>query len=176
MLLGVLLFAGVIVTYLANMVLTPSIMTPRKYVREILELMQLKKGMRLIDLGSGDGRVIIQAMKSYKVKVVGYEISPILAMYSRILKLIRAGLSGSFEIKSDSLFRSNLNQIDVVYCHLNDRAMKPLLKKLSQDLPDKASVFSYQYKLPGIKEDSSHTLSNGNLVYQYSSQTVKKKA
>ncbi|MCA9375362.1 class I SAM-dependent methyltransferase [Candidatus Dojkabacteria bacterium] len=174
MLLAILFFAGVIVTYLANMILAPSIMTPRKIVPEILKSMNLKKGVKLIDLGSGDGRIIIGAVKLYNAKVVGYEISPILAMLSRLLKITKTGLKGSYEIKSDSIFRADLKGIDIVYCHLNEKAMKPLVKKLKQELQDNAKVFTFHYQFPEIKESAKHLLSNGDLVYEYSAKALQK--
>ena len=42
----------------------------------MLELANIKPGETLYDLGCGDGRILIAAVRKYKVNAVGVEISP----------------------------------------------------------------------------------------------------
>ena len=51
--------------------------TNLKTVRHILELTQGKPGEKAIDLGSGDGRIVI-ALAKHGLHAYGYEINPLL--------------------------------------------------------------------------------------------------
>jgi cyclopropane fatty-acyl-phospholipid synthase-like methyltransferase len=52
----------------------PFVPTPPEVVDRMLEMAQVKNGDVIYDLGSGDGRIVIQAAKRYGVKGVGIEI------------------------------------------------------------------------------------------------------
>ena len=52
----------------------PFVPTPPEVVDRMLEMAQVKSGDVIYDLGSGDGRIVIQAAKRYGVKGVGIEI------------------------------------------------------------------------------------------------------
>jgi cyclopropane fatty-acyl-phospholipid synthase-like methyltransferase len=52
----------------------PFVPTPPEVVDRMLEMARVKSGDVIYDLGSGDGRIIIQAAKRYGVKGVGIEI------------------------------------------------------------------------------------------------------
>jgi predicted RNA methylase len=52
----------------------PFVPTPPEVVDRMLEMAHVKSGDVIYDLGSGDGRIIIQAAKRYGVKGVGIEI------------------------------------------------------------------------------------------------------
>jgi SAM-dependent methyltransferase len=56
----------------------PYLPTLTPQVKAALDLAELKKGDRLLELGCGDGRVVLAAAKR-GVKVTGYELNPILA-------------------------------------------------------------------------------------------------
>lgn len=49
-----------------------------------LKLIDLKKGQTLLELGSGDGRVL-KAAAQQGLNAVGYELNPLLVIYSKIL-------------------------------------------------------------------------------------------
>lgn len=54
--------------------LVPFVPTPWEVVEVMLELAQLQPGDVLYDLGSGDGRIPIQAAKKFGVRAIGIEI------------------------------------------------------------------------------------------------------
>ena len=61
----------------------PYLPTLRAQVPEALDLLQLKAGDTLIEIGSGDGR-ILAAAAGRGLLAVGYEINPILVIISRM--------------------------------------------------------------------------------------------
>ena len=50
--------------------------TPKPIVRQMLHLAGLRRGELFYDLGAGDGRVIIEAVREFGVRAVGIEIDP----------------------------------------------------------------------------------------------------
>ena len=56
----------------------PYLPTLKPQVKAALELADLKKGQTLLELGCGDGKVVLAAAKQ-GIKVTGYELNPILA-------------------------------------------------------------------------------------------------
>ena len=61
----------------------PFIPTPSDVVVRMLEMAQVKSGDVIYDLGSGDGRIAIQAAKRYGVRGVGIEIDADLVQRAR---------------------------------------------------------------------------------------------
>lgn len=57
----------------------PYLPTLNKNLDAALKLAELKKGQTLLELGCGDGKVVIAAAKQ-GINVVGYELNPILAI------------------------------------------------------------------------------------------------
>src|SRR5262245_63994937 len=62
----------------------PYVPSPIEVVDRMLEFADVKKGDVVFDVGSGDGRMVIQAAKKYGVKGVGLELD------SRLVDLDRA--------------------------------------------------------------------------------------
>jgi precorrin-6B methylase 2 len=89
----------------------PYVPTLHKQREIALDLLKLKPGQTLIDLGCGDGAMLIEAAKR-GIKVVGYEINPLLVFiawartrrYSKNVKIIR----GNFR---QLIFRKSLTKI-----------------------------------------------------------------
>ncbi len=61
----------------------PFLPTLKQQVPLALDMIDLKSGQTLLELGSGDGRVLIEAAKR-GLFAVGYELNPVLVIYSKI--------------------------------------------------------------------------------------------
>lgn len=83
MLLWLLLLAICITLIFGAVLLVgpPYVPTLRRQVDAALDMLDLKEGETLLELGSGDGRVMVAAAKR-GLKVVGIELNPLLVMYS----------------------------------------------------------------------------------------------
>ncbi|MBI2326868.1 hypothetical protein HYU92_00970 [Candidatus Curtissbacteria bacterium] len=67
----------------------PYVATRRDKISTIIKLASIKKGDTVIDLGSGDGRLLFAAAKK-GAHAIGYELNPLLVMFTRF----KAGLLG----------------------------------------------------------------------------------
>ena len=54
----------------------PWVPTPYRTIRRMLKLAKVKPGDMVYDLGCGDGRIIIEAARSFGAKAKGIEIDP----------------------------------------------------------------------------------------------------
>ena len=61
----------------------PFVPSPMHVVNKMLEVAEIKKGDILYDMGSGDGRVVIEAAKKYGIRGVGVDLNPELVAKAR---------------------------------------------------------------------------------------------
>src|SRR3989338_878500 len=70
----------------------PYLPTHRESVAKMIELAQVRPADKMVDLGSGDGRIVI-AFAKQGIEAHGYEVNPLLVWWSR-KNIQRAGLDG----------------------------------------------------------------------------------
>lgn len=95
----------------------PFVVTPDHVTREMLKLADVKPGDFVIDLGSGDGRIVIVAAKHFGARGLGVEIVPDLVEKSRD-NARRAGVADRVEFRVQDLFATDLSQATVVTMYL----------------------------------------------------------
>ena len=124
---------------------TPFVVTPDAVVERMLHLAQPKAGERLVDLGSGDGRIVIEAAKR-GAKGFGVDIDPRLVTLARE-NARRAGVEAlaTFEVKD--LFETDLRGVNVVTMYLLPEVNKQLLPRLIDQLKPGARIVSHDYDL-----------------------------
>ena len=71
--------------------------TPMTVINRMLELAEVHEGDVVIDLGSGDGRIIMTAANEYQARAIGIEADPIRLMWSRSIIRYR-GLSDKIQV------------------------------------------------------------------------------
>jgi len=126
----------------------PYLPMPSRDVDRLLRLAELKTKDLMIDLGAGDGRLIITAVKNYPVTAIGYEIAlvPFLIAWWR-LRYRR--LRSRAKIRYQDFFSADLSRASVVTCFLTPRAMKKLGPIISRQLSSGTAVLSYAFPIPG---------------------------
>lgn len=109
-----------------------------------LDLAELKAGEILIDLGSGDGRLLLMAAQR-GAKGIGYEINPLLWLWSLV---VTWRYRKSITIYCRSYWLVKLPPADVIYTFLIDRYTAKLDRKLNTELMKPTRVVSYVFALP----------------------------
>ena len=95
----------------------PFVVTPDQVTREMLKLADVKASDYVIDLGSGDGRIVIVAAKQFGARGLGVEIVPELVEKSRE-NAWRAGVADRAEFRVQDLFATDLSQATVITMYL----------------------------------------------------------
>jgi hypothetical protein len=122
--------------------------TPQDVVEKMLELAAVKKTETLVDLGCGDGRIVVTAAKKYGCKAIGYDIDPeCVKMAKESVKKHSVGERVTIEQKD--FFTVDLGKVDVVALYLPPKVLARLLPQL-QRLPAGARIVSHAFALPGI--------------------------
>jgi len=119
-------------------------------IRRMLEIAKLKPGEVLYDLGSGDGRIIAEAIRRYKVKAVGVEIDWLRVLISR-LKLRLEKLDRQAQIKHGNLFDTDLRDADVVTLYLLPATVNKLKSKFKKELKSGSHIVSLQFPISNWK-------------------------
>jgi len=95
----------------------PFVTTPDHVTLAMLELAGVTAGDFVIDLGSGDGRIVITAAKVFGARGLGVEIVPELVERSRVAAR-RAGVADRVEFRVQDLYDTDLTAATVVTMYL----------------------------------------------------------
>jgi 16S rRNA A1518/A1519 N6-dimethyltransferase RsmA/KsgA/DIM1 with predicted DNA glycosylase/AP lyase activity len=125
-----------------------------------LKLLNLKPGQTLVELGSGDGRMLRAAAKQ-GIKSIGYELNPLLVIYS---KLINVKYKHLINIKWANFWRHKLPACDGIYVFLLDKYMARLDKKIIQEKHSSVKLVSFAFKIP---HKQPVTEESGMFLYTY---------
>lgn len=128
--------------------------TSRRKVRKMLDMGGAGPSDVVYDLGSGDGRVVVEAAKRYHAKAVGVEADPIRVLFSRLSISVHR-LKGSAKVVWGNLFHIDLSEATVVTLFLSQGANRRLKPKLLVELRPGTRVVSYVWTFDGWTPASS---------------------
>lgn len=115
-------------------------------LKKAFDVLNLKPGQKIADLGSGDGKILIEAAKR-GIKSVGFEINPILVFLTK-RKIKKQKLQNLAFCKWQSFWKSNLFDFDVVFVFGISHIMKSLEKKFEKELKTGAKAVCFVFPLP----------------------------
>lgn len=153
--LTVILAYGVVILFGA-----PYLPTRAQDRRAAIKLLNLKRGDLLIDLGSGDGGLLVEAGKQ-GLRAIGYEINPFLLVISwfRILRF-----DGRVRVRWGNFWRADISQADGIFVFLLDRFMRKLDAKISAEAKPHVKLVSHAFKIPGRRPAAKK---GALLLYEY---------
>ena len=100
----------------------------------------------LIDLGSGDGRLVIEAARR-GYDGVGLELNPVLIAHS-YFSAARAGVLPHVSFRMRDFWSESLNAYDAVSCFGVAPVMSKLEEKLNKEARQGTSVLCFRFPLP----------------------------
>lgn len=138
----------------------PYLPTLGPQVEVALGLANLKKGETLIELGCGDGKVLVAAAKQ-GLNVVGYEINPLLCL----ICWIRTRKYGKqVRIIWGDFFKKQWPPAEAIFTFLLPRYMEKLNKKVIQSADKPVKLVSFAFEIPSKKHASQK---DGVFLYKY---------
>jgi cyclopropane fatty-acyl-phospholipid synthase-like methyltransferase len=138
----------------------PYVPTLRARRRQALDLLDLRQGQVLYDLGSGDGSLLAEAA-ARGLKAVGYELNPLLVALSW-LKTRR--YRGQVKIKWGNFWKADLAAADGIFVFLIDRFMDDLEAKVKREAKPGLKLVSHAFTMPGRKPAATE---NALFLYIY---------
>jgi len=128
----------------------PYVPTPIEVVDRMLEFGTVKKADIVYDIGSGDGRVVIQAAKKYGAKGVGIEMDPPLVELAR-RNAKQEGVDHLVEFRQGDALIADVSGATVITLYMlpsfNER-LKPVLER---QLKPGTRVVVHDYPIEGWK-------------------------
>ena len=157
----IIALVGVIFVFLLPPFLgAPFVPTPKNTLNIMIKLADVKPGERAVDLGSGDGRIVIALAKA-GARAHGFEINPLLVVVSK-WRIWRAGLSGKAFIHWANLFSIDFSEYEIVTVYGLMGVMKKLENKIKNNLPVGGRIVSHAFKFPNW-----HFVTNEEAVFLY---------
>lgn len=138
----------------------PFLPTLKKQVPLALDLIDLKPGQTLLELGSGDGRVLLAAAER-GIKAIGYELNPLLILYARFKTRKYRNL---IRLRWANFWRIKLPVTDGIFVFLLKPYMRKLDTKIIQECEKPLRLVSFAFEVPG-KQPAKKTA--GLYLYKY---------
>ncbi|KKU14007.1 MAG: SAM-dependent methyltransferase [Parcubacteria group bacterium GW2011_GWC2_45_7] len=167
----------------------PFVPTGRRDLKRMINLVAIKPGEMVYDLGSGDGR-IVRAAARLGAKAVGYEKSLPMVWWSKMLAYnvarhfmcrhagdeahqsrdwCGAGKLPRYNARfvRANYLKQDLSDADVVFCYLMPKAMEHLKPKFEKELQPGTRIISRAFSIPGWKAEIFRFSKRSPPVYFY---------
>ena len=142
----------------------PYVPTPPNVVEAMLELAQLRADDFVIDLGSGDGRIVISAAKKYGARGMGVELDGALVSQAR-REAERQGVGNKVEFRAENLFVTELDRATVVTTYLYPQVNIALRPRIFAELKPGTRIVSHEFDFGNWKPDARVTVPVPNKPY-----------
>ncbi len=126
----------------------PYIPSPQSVVADMLKVAGIGPGDFVIDLGSGDGRIVLTAAKVYGARGFGVEIQDNLVRSSNEAAR-NEGLADRVKFVKQDLFKTDISQATVLTMYLLPNTVNMLSEKLQTELRPGTRIISHDYGLSG---------------------------
>lgn len=138
----------------------PYLPTLSPQVDAALELAGLQKGQRLLELGCGDGKVLIAAARRGN-KAVGYELNPILAFIAWV-RTRRYG--AQVKVVWGNFWTAKWPPSEAIFTFLLPKYMARLDKRIVRSGQKPIKLVSFAFTVPGKKPKAERS---GVYLYEY---------
>ena len=126
----------------------PYVPSPQSVVADMLKLAGIGPADFVIDLGSGDGRIVLTAAKVYGARGFGVEIQDNLVKLSNEAAK-NEGLADRVRFLKQDLFKTDISQASVLTMYLLPNTVNMLSEKLQSELKPGTRILSHDYGLSG---------------------------
>jgi SAM-dependent methyltransferase len=134
--------------------------TPEPLVDAMLDLAEVKRGDVVYDLGSGDGRIVVAALRRGADRAVGVDIDPERVREGRA-NAASAGVGGRAQFRQDDLFKAEIGEATVVTLYLLPDVNESLRPRLLSQLRPGTRIVSHDFDMGPWRPDRSEDVRIG---------------
>ena len=132
----------------------PYVPSPTSVVSDMLNLAQVGPKDFVIDLGSGDGRIVLTAAKVFGARGFGVDINEKLVKEANEAARLQ-GVADRASFTIQDLFKTDISKATVLTMYLLPNTVNMLKDKLLAELRPGARIISHDYPLTGwVPEDT----------------------
>jgi len=143
----------------------PYVSTPHPVVEAMLRLAEVRPGDVVYDLGCGDGRIVIEAARSFGATGVGIDIDP-RRIEEANAAARRAGVSGRVRFAVQDLFKADFSAASVLTLYLFPELNAKLLPKIRTELEPGTRVVSHEFGIGDWKAERRETVWSATADHQ----------
>ncbi len=159
----IVILAAVVLVLIFGLVVffgAPYLPTLKPQTSLALDMLKLKSGQTLLELGSGDGRILAAAAER-GIYTIGIELNLLLVIYT---KLRYWKYRKFISVRWGNFWLKPLPECDGIYTFLHTRFMQKLDNKIIQDLQKPVKLVSFGFELPNRKPVQEKS---GLFLYKY---------
>ena len=132
----------------------PYVPTPQSVVDSMLRMAAVNEKDYVVDLGSGDGVIVLTAARQFKASGMGVDIDPDLVKLSNATAQ-KLGVAARVKFVQQDVFKTDLASASVLTLYLLPAMMLNLRTKLFNELKPGTRVVSHDYHLGDWSPDDS---------------------
>ena len=135
----------------------PFITTPPEVVERMLALAGTRPGDLVVDLGSGDGRIVIAAARKFGARGLGIELDAALVEKSRA-NARAAKLEDRVTFVQGDVLVADISRATVITVYLLPALMAKLQSRFIDELAPGTRIVSHAFAMAGWRPDASETV------------------
>jgi cyclopropane fatty-acyl-phospholipid synthase-like methyltransferase len=159
---GLMLAVNPLIAQFDNNLDVPYVPTPPEVVEAMLKLAGVKKTDTVIDLGCGDGRIVVAAAQKFGARAMGFDLDP-----QRIREATenakQAGVGDRAKFFEKNLFEVDVSEANVVTLYLLQTVNEKLKPTLQKQLKPGSRVVSHTFTMGDWKPDKEIEISGRRL-------------
>lgn len=127
----------------------PFVTTSVESVKDALVLADLERDERFVDLGSGDGRVVLEFAKQ-GIRSDGFELKEHLVQKAR-QRILDAGLTNKATIFQQSMWEADLANYNIIYLYGMGSVMAKFEEKILKEATPGTKILSNVFRFSRLK-------------------------
>ena len=135
----------------------PFITTPPEVVERMLQVAETRADDLVIDLGSGDGRIVIAAARKFGARAVGIELDGALVQKSREAAR-SAQVADKVSFIEGDVLAADISRASVITAYLLPDLMRKLQSRFIQELAPGTRIVSHAFTMAGWAPDRSEVV------------------
>ena len=140
--------------------------TPQALVDRMLQMAEVKANDFVIDLGCGDGRMVVTAASKYGARGYGVDINPV-RIEEANANAKKAGVTDKVSFKIADLFQEDISKASVMTMYLLNEINLRLRPKILSDLKPGSRVVSHAFTMDDWEPDQRDVVENKNIYFWY---------
>jgi len=143
----------------------PWVPTKKEESKHMLNMAGLKKGERVLDLGCGDGRVLITAATEFGASGIGYDINHSL-LFLGWLRSVKARCRKQVKLRRGDIFKVDIPKADVVVLYLFTEINNKIISRLREVLPKGTRAVTRAFPIESMEPETT-SVYNDETYYLY---------